>query len=383
MIRFKKQTPHADTTTVKAPTRVLFDARMLGHSGIGVQVYNVLRQLITLDQVRLRLLGDPQVIRRLLPEYDGPIIPFTAPIYSLREQLNFPTPAPGELIHAPHYNAPILRLRRTVVVVHDLIHLQSQEFAGVHYRFYAWLLLWLVSRFSLHIVTVSEFTLIELRRRFPSAAGRSSVVHNGLDHRIFRPAARAAVQRFRKQHSLPASYLLCVGIAKRHKNVDFAVRSLAKFWRDGSLRAPLCIGGAGGRLPDYVACEAQRLGVESMVRPMPFLEDRELALLYAGADLFLMPSLLEGFGFPLVEAMACGAPTMAANRASLPELALNSTLYFDPTDEESFQKVFWKLYRDRALRRKLSAAAKKVTMRFDWRKHAAELLAIYRQTTSD
>jgi len=203
--------------------KILFDARMLGFSGIGTQVENVLRRLLKEERVSLRLAGDPDVIRRLLPKAEkrAEICEFRAPIYSLAEQRRFPELRSDEILHAPHYNVPIPRLTRSVVILHDLIHLQSREFAKPHYRLYCYTLLNMIARRALRVATVSETTRLEFLKRFPRAASRTRVIHNGINHKLFGPQKEKDVRAFRKRYNLPGKFLLTVGIGKRHKNLDF------------------------------------------------------------------------------------------------------------------------------------------------------------------
>ena len=205
--------------------KIKFDARMISSSGIGTQVQNVLRLLSKRPDIELHLVGDPRDIYRHLPGFGGRITEFKQPIYSIGEQLFFPAPDADELLHIPHYNAPIRLLRKSVIVLHDLIHLQSTQFARPHYRIYTYLLLFFVSRFARRVATVSDTTRREFLSRFPKAAARTSLVYNGIDHRLLKPPADKDIKTFRKEYNLPARFLLVIGIGKRHKNVDFAIHA--------------------------------------------------------------------------------------------------------------------------------------------------------------
>lgn len=363
--------------------KVRFDARMLGHSGIGTQVQNALRRLVRDKRVRLHLVGDPAAIHAYLPEYDGPVTPFKARIYSPAEQFFFPRPESDELLHSPHYNAPAPHLRSAIVVLHDLIHIQSREFAAPHYRAYSYIMLSLVASFARRIVTVSETTRLEFLKRFPRAAARTSVNVNGLDHALFRPPRDADVSAFRARRKLPAEFLLCVGIGKRHKNVDFVVRALAPEWKSGRLKTPLAIAGSGGALPDYVAQAVQELGVADRILSLPYVDESELPLLYAAAQVFIMPSLYEGFGFPLAEAMACGAPTLASNAASLPEVGADAAVYFDPRNAGSFLSAFHSIQSDKKLRAQNIKAGKLRARFFDWDRHCESLVQTYEEAARE
>lgn len=357
--------------------KVLFDARMLGHSGIGTQVFNVLRELENRKELNLALAGNPEIIERTLPDFRGDVVDFSAGIYSISEQLFFPSADKTSLLHIPHYNAPIRHLRRSIVVVHDLIHLQSEEFASPVYRLYATLLLSQISRKALHIATVSKTTEDELCRRFPAARGKTSVIYNGLDHSLFHPAKSGVTNSFRKKYHLPLKFLLCVGIGKKHKNVDFVVRELSPLWKSRKLKLPLVIAGSGGSLPEYVKQELDRQQASEFVISLPYLEDADLALLYTSAHVFIMPSLLEGFGFPVIEAMACGTPVLCSNASCLPEIGADAALYFDPRNGESFRASLAKLLGSEALMKELKKSGLQRARFFSWKKHADELMKLY------
>ncbi|MCR9143563.1 MAG: glycosyltransferase family 4 protein [bacterium] len=360
-----------------APVKICFDARMIGSSGIGTQIQNVLRLLMKQEHIQLHLLGNPRDIFRHLPGFGGKITEFKSSIYSIGEQLFFPRPAPDEILHVPHYNAPIRYLRRSVIVLHDLIHLQSTQFAGPHYRAYAYVMLWLVSRFARRVATVSDTTRREFLSRFPVAAARTSVVYNGIDHRLLKPQSEKDVKAFRKSYGLPARFMLVIGIGKRHKNVDFAVRALAREWKSGRCRVPLVLGGTGGKIPDYIRETLEREGVADRLLVVPFLRNEELPLLYAAAEVFILPSLYEGFGFPLVEAMACGTPAITSRASCLPEIGSDAALYFDPRDADDFIKTLYSVLDDPKLRDKMIRTGIKRAKDYDWKKHVEQLTQIY------
>jgi len=356
--------------------QITFDARMIAHSGIGTHVKSLLEEFIKLKHPDLTLIGDTERIRTLLPEFEGSILHWNAPIYSLKELLRFPETG-GGCLHFPHYNASPFHLKQSLVVVHDLIHLQSKEFAKPHFRLYAKTLLGAVARNATRIVTVSDYTRTEFLNRYPHAESKTTTIHNGLDHARFQKPDPSALKPFRLRYGLPPRYLLCVGIGKRHKNVDFVIKSLAPLWKSGKLKQPLVLGGAGGNVPDYVASQIASDDVAPFVRTVPFLAEEELPLLYGGADLFLMPSLLEGFGLPLLEAMACGCPVFSSSAASLPEIGRDGALYFDPENGEMFREGVRLLLKNGELRNELVRNGEHRARQFQWKKSAEAFLDLY------
>ena len=356
--------------------KITFDARMIRNSGIGTQVFHVIRELADKTNIDLSLIGNPSEIYMVLPEFRGKIIPFNAEIYSPKEQIFFPHIS-GGLLHIPHYNAPIKKLKDSLVVVHDLIHLQSEEFKSPKFRVYAGFMLGRVAKKARYIITVSEYTKQQMIRTFPACTGKISVIHNGLDHSVFKIQKKNEIRAFKKKYSLPDQFFLTVGIGKRHKNIDFVIRSLSPLWKNKSLKKDLVMAGTGGSLPDYVSDEIKKNGVGDFIKLTPFFDTEELPLLYASADALIMPSLLEGFGFPVIEAMACGTPVLSSDRTSLPEIAGDAAMYFNPENEESLADAVRMFLSRPPVRKKMTALGLKQAKKFSWEKHVKELIEIY------
>lgn len=358
--------------------KILFDARMLGFSGIGTQVEHTLSELIRRQEPLTIPIGSREKIRKIIPSYEGEIIEFTKPIYSLSEQIHFPKLPKDAILHIPHYAAPVRWLSRSVVMVHDLIHLQSAEFSAPHFRAYAWMLLRLVANHAKAIITVSNYTRDCLLERFPKAANRVRVIHNGIDHEVFYPSTGKEVATFKKEFNLPESFFLCVGIGKRHKNVDFVIRALSALWKSSEIDVPLVLAGTGGEVPIYIQEAIQATDSSSFITVMPFLSEAELRALYSSATALIMPSLIEGFGFPAIEAMACAIPVIVSNRASLPEICGKAGLYFNPEDESDLQEKIVELTRRPSLADRMVAAGINQSARFTWQEHVDLLISVYR-----
>lgn len=353
---------------------IIYDARMIEHSGIGMQVQNVIPRLLAEDSFEFRFLGNPETLTRYIPE--SLVIPYYAGIYSLREQISFP--ARGDLYHTPHYNARILSGNKNVVVIHDVIHLKSEEFQTAKYQAYAKSVLWAVTRSAKKIITVSDTAKADLLEFFPFAASKTVTIHNGIDRRIYKTIPKPKVQKFKAALKLPKDYLLCVGIGKKHKNLDFVIRAFAPLWRARKI-PPLVLAGSSGQLPDYVRDVVVQERMIGKVISLPHLDLDQLPILYNGATALIMPSKLEGFGFPAAEAMACGVPVISSNASSLPEVCGNAAKYFDPFKEDELRKAILEVLRYPRLRREMSQKGLKQVKKFDWDDHVRRLISVYRE----
>jgi len=350
---------------------LVYDARLIDNSGIGTTIRGQLRELVS-RKADLVLLGNAAAIHRSIPAFAGRIIAFDASLYSIREQIAFPSPGIHQL-HIPHYNAPIKYLQKCSVTVHDLIHLQSDEFKLPIYRMYAKFMLGRIAQMSPCIFTVSETTRSHFLRLFPAARRKTFTTLNGIDHSIFKPAKQSEVKSFRAKYDLPESFLLAVGIGKKHKNLDFILSGLARFWREG-YTTPLVLGGTNGRIPDYARLPFRENAVRKNVILLPHLPESELPTLYTSARALVVPSRLEGFGLPALEAMACGSPVISSSAGSLPEVCGDAALYFDPYDVESFLGTLKRFDSERGLVNKLAARGIKRAQSFNWKRNVDAMM---------
>ncbi len=367
----------------KKKIKLVFDARMLAHSGIGTYSTNYLNELIKLyylnKKIELRLLGDSKLIQMKLPSYKGMITEFNAPIYSLREQITYPEIKNDELLHVPHYNAPLKYLSRCIVTIHDLIHLNSKEFMLPHYRIYASFMFKNISNHAKLLVLPSKATLHDWIKRYPNTSDKTLVLKWGFDRRQFVVHKEREKEHFIQRMNLPRNYLLNVGIGKTHKNIDFVIRALAPEWKSGRLSNTLVIAGCGPNLPQYILKEANYHGVLSYIKHIGKLDKNELELLYQSATLFLFPSKIEGLGFPVLEALALGTPVLCSQTSSLPEAGGKAAYYYEPNNLQDFRLKFYEILRNDILRKKCLSHVPKHLEQFNWTKHVNTMVKRYQE----
>lgn len=263
----------------------------------------------------------------------------------------------------------------SVGIVHDLLWLRHPETCKPHVRLvYRWRF-----RASLRALSAalfdSAFTLGEVAERFPGAAPESSTVaHLGVDHRRFNPGGPAdlpAVAEFRERADLRRPYLLAVGNIRPHKNLDVVVRALRLLHASGASTPQFAVVGAGpqglGASPDAADLPPGTL------RPLGYMDDRDLIHAYRGALALVFPSRYEGFGLPLVEAMAVGLPVLYAGAGALPEVAGDAGLRFDPFHPDELARAIARLQADEDFRRDLGRRSLERARAFDWPTTAGKL----------
>lgn len=242
---------------------------------------------------------------------------------------------------------------------------------------------WSLTAFSHKIdaaFVVSRWSKTEVAKHYHIPEERIHVVYNAPDE-IFRPMPdRAEIRRdLARRYGVPESFVLCVSRIQPHKNIRGLVRAWAMLGKDLRTRYRLVVlGRRYWRYDDvFELTEALGLGQE-IVFLEQFVPDEDLALFYNAAEVFVFPSLFEGFGLPLVEALACGAPAVSSNAASMPEVAGEAALLVDPRNPDEMAGALGKLLIDQGLRQELSARAVQQAGKFSWDASARQVLGVYR-----
>lgn len=358
------------------------DARMLNQSGIGRYIRNLLHVWAT-DSTGpdLTLLGDPAALSAMLvaiqmPSQRARICDFRAPVYSLREQLAggvYLSRLPVDGLFFPHYNVPIGIRQPFVVTIHDLTHLRlARTFGRMRPALARARMRRIIAR-ARRVLTDSDASRDDIVAYFPEALGKLTVVPCGLDP-VFRPALESEVESFRRARTLPARYVLSVGNRKPHKNLATAFAAMKRAFGSDSDIAWVVVGRRFGPNDEVDQARAQ-LG--KRVIELQDIPDNELRLLYAGSIALLIPSLSEGFGLPVIEAMACGTAVVASDIAAIAEIAGGAALLYSPLDVDGLASGLAAAATDRRRRAEAVAAGFQAAQRFSWRASADELLTIF------
>ncbi|MCB9139813.1 MAG: glycosyltransferase family 4 protein [Caldilineaceae bacterium] len=281
---------------------------------------------------------------------------------------------PRGLYHATEHLLPRLPVP-TLLTVHDLIFERYPEHHTRTNRAFLHQAMPAFVRAASHVIAVSEQTRRDLMEFYKTPPEKITVIYEGIDAG-FAPAPADEVARVRAAYSPDRPYLLMVGTLEPRKNHLTAVRSLARLKAAGYPHRLLVVGGKGW-LFDEIQARIGALNLEDDVRFTGYAPDADLPPLYSGAAAVLLPSLYEGFGFPVLEAMACGAPVACSNASSLPEVAGDAALLVPPTDDEALAAAVGRLLDDGELAAGLVAAGKRQAARFTWSRCAAETAALY------
>jgi glycosyltransferase involved in cell wall biosynthesis len=291
------------------------------------------------------------------------------------------TKRPPDVLFVPSHVLPVLHPRRSVVTVHDLGYRYFPEAHKTFDRAYLDLSTRFNARSAAHVLADSQATKDDLLRFTGVAAHKVTVVHLGRDETLTQvnDAQRLDdVQRrlgIRRQGEPAAAYMVTVGTLQPRKNLVRLVEAFA-IVRQQRPDLRLVLAGQRGWLADPILQRVEALGLHDAVCFPGFVADADLPALLSGALCFAFPSLHEGFGFPVLEAQACGAPVLAANTSSLPEVAGAGALLVDPLDIDAIAGGLLRLIEDETLRSQLRAAGFANLRRFSWQRCAEETLAV-------
>lgn len=362
------------------PLRLAIDARVW-KTGIGTYTRDLLSGLQRLGaEIRVRAIVRAEAEHTIAPLCDEAIVE-DVPIYTVREQFQIPRAARGcDLLHVPHYNVPVLYRDPVVATIHDLTHLTAPAFRkSAKAWLYAWPMLQAAARKASLIITVSEHSKREISRRLGIRAEKIAVIHNGVGPRFRfrnRTEARARVQA---ALGIARPYLLYVGNLKPHKNVPALVRAFAKLRSRRGMDYLLVLGGDDQAHRNAVLSECAALGIRDAVLHVPWISEDLLPDVYAAADLLVMPSICEGFGLPVLEAMACGTPVVCSRAMALPEVAGDAALYIDPHDIEAMAAAIERVLCSPAVQAEMREKGFRQAAKFKWEESARKHVEVYQR----
>ena len=358
------------------------DARMIRHTGIGTYVRGLLGAWKDRPREEMPLLfGDPDLCRQNAPGFET--VSFKAPIYSLQEQAAYPFLLKKcRLWHAPHYNVPLWKPAgvRLVVTIHDLIHwIFRKQFFSPLQAGYAQTMLKRAVASADHILTVSENTKRDLTEHFNADPARITVTYEAVAP-VFSPAADPdGCSAVKQKYGLPGTYFLYVGSLKPHKNVLWLIRAFRKLREERKIQAALVLAGRKDRHYPKGYEELASFQDGGGLFHRPSISDQDLPVLYQGALALVHPSIYEGFGLTLLEAMACGTPVAAFRVASIPEVTGSAACLLEPSEEKSLAQALLRLEEDAAYRRALREAGLRQAAKFSWQKTAEQTWEVYRR----
>lgn len=263
-----------------------------------------------------------------------------------------------------------------LVTIHDLFTLVIPELVDRRHRFVWNVHVKRMLKRADHFVAVSAWTKRDMVERLLVPPEKITVVHEGV-RPGFGVLERSAVDEIRRKHGLAHPYFIMGESRNPRKNVLRMIRAFGRVGRRREEPVTLAVTSAGGAFSQEVQNEIAREGLGDAVKFLPRVSDADLVALMNGAVALLFVSLYEGFGLPILEAMACDTPVVTSTVSSMPEVAGDAGLLVDPTDEGAIAEAMWRILSDDETRRRLVDAGRNRVKQFSWERTAQEYLKVY------
>jgi len=373
----------------KQMMRIAFDATAMPRlmAGAAVYTYELARALAAVDSeneyvilARGRHFDDLAASRAGLR-----VLKVRAPSRLLRllwEQTVLPWSARGgrrlriDVLHSPHHTTPLVPCGcRRVVTIHDLTFFLLPERYPTTRRLYFQTMTRLSARVADAVIVPSEAVKGDVMRILGLPPERLFVIPEAAGP-AFHPQDAVAVEAVRRRYGLEGPFLLSVGSLEPGKNRERLLQAFARL-RTRGLKQTLVVAGQRAWRYEGEVPLARSLGLTDSVRFLGHVPQADLPALYSAADLFVFPSLYEGFGLPALEAMACGTPVVASNVSALPEVVGDAALQVSPLDVEALAGAMERLLRDDRLRSDLRERGLERAARFSWEKAARQTVEVY------
>ncbi len=363
------------------------------YSGVAEYTYNLLKELFRLDKNNSYTLfyNSARAIDGRIPVFEAENVKvvhtrYPNKLFNNIQQRLIKRPQIDSLLGVDVFFMPNIGFIslsagcRKLLTVHDLSYLRYPEFYSLKRRAWHWLMRIrsMMRRFD-RIIAVSENTrrdLIELAGVSPE---KISVVPSGIsrDFRVLE-AGDAGLNRVRRKYSLPERFILFLGTLEPRKNIDGLIRAFELYCAvHNAERISLVIAGGRGWKNAAIHRAAQASPVRDRIKFIGYVDRGDKVYLYNAASLFVFPSFYEGFGFPPLEAMACGVPVVVSDNSSLPEIAGQAALAVNPFDSGAIAGAITSILADHGFRAKLAAAGLARSPRFNWGNTAKHYLELF------
>ena len=286
-----------------------------------------------------------------------------------------------DLYHAGAFVAPFILPVPMVVTVYDLTFMRYPERLTPARRVYLKTLTALTCKRAKRIIAISESTKQDIVDLLEISADKVDVTPLAYDSNVLKPLPKSAIENFKLKQGLPERFWLYLGTIEPRKNLVTLIEAYARLPQ--SERLPLVLAGGKGWLTEPIFEAIERHNLSDSIHLPGFIPTDDLTLWYNSAELFIFPSIFEGFGLPVLEAMACGTPIMTTNVSSLPEVAQDAGMSLAPDDITAWVEALQKAYHDRDWREQASQRGIEIAQTFTWEETARLTLASYQRALQE
>ena len=367
--------------------RIAFDGRVIKgrKCGTGVYAEGLLNALMSVDRDNLYMVFTNDAPDSRTKNVKSVTTKFSIenhPLGDIWEQFYLPLYLNGkkiDVIHSPTFHIPFLGNGiKKIVTIHDMVSYLYPKTQPMPFVMYSKFMIKSAINSAHGIVVSSETAKEQIVDHFKAPPELFHVIH-GAPRDIFKPVGRAVKDFIKDKYALPDQFILFVGSIEPRKNIRSLVKAYSELKRSNQISHKLVICGTKGWLNEYekVLETIEETGVRNDVIFTGYVPDEDLPGFYGLADLFVYPSLYEGFGLPPLEAMACGCPVIASNYSSIPEVVGEGGVLIDPFDIDELALAILKVSQDDGLKSRLKEAGIKRALQFSWERSARSTIEMY------
>jgi len=371
---------------------IAIDARRISdrHAGMGVYTFNLLRAMERIDtKNRYTIFHNPLKTNKIdfknpnFSTYETPITIENHLVGDFWRNFYLPYRLRSEgtdVFHDPGYFLPIVSSGyKSVVTVHDLVVYTFPQTNSKRYFWYMRQMTKIGVQKADLIIALSFHTKEDLIRILKVPESKVRVVYSATNEHLKRITDPAEIASTREKFGIDGPYILCVNTIEPRKNLPRLLSAYHLLKTEMKLEHKLVVCGMFGWLYGDVFTTIRELGLEDSIVFTSYVKDEDLPRLYSGAELFVFPSLYEGFGLPALEAMACGAPVITSSSSSLPEIVGDAAIMVNPYSIEELAEAMFKVLTDEKLRDQMRRAGLSRASLFSWEKTASHTLSIYEE----
>ncbi len=362
---------------MKPKFKIGIDARMYGNeqTGIGNYIKHLIKYLAEFDQeneYRIFLL-EPEFSRFVLPGKNFKKIKVTAHWYSWTEQIILPFQFRKEkldLIHFPHFNAPIFYFGKRVITIHDLTpkFFPGHKMNSFFRRAGFWLVFYFGIKKAKKIIVPSKATKNDIIKYFKTKLEKIEVIYEGVDQ----PAASS-------QQPAAGKYILYIGVWRNHKNLVGLIKAFNILLKKYNVDCKLVLGGKENLYYPEIKKTLLDLNLEKNIICPGFIPEKDLSAFYQNAELVVIPSFYEGFGLVGLEAMSLGKPVVCSDIPALKEVFGSAALFFNPDNPSDMAEKIFKVLKDKKIKQNLIAKGFEQIKKYSWKKMVQRTLEIYKE----
>lgn len=283
----------------------------------------------------------------------------------------------SDVYHFPNFIIPPLTSGKTVVTIHDVSFLRFPDFAERKNLAYLTARIKETIARADAIITDSQFSAGEITELLSVDPGKLVPIHLGVEN-CFQPPSDEQISRLRKSKGLLRPYILTVGTLEPRKNISFLIDVFERMTR---FEGDLVVAGMKGWKYQLILERMLKSNRSSNIHYLEYVKDEELPVLYGGAELFIFPSVYEGFGFPPLESMKCRTPVVSSSTGSLPEILGDAAVLMDDYDADKWADEAMRLIEDTSTRELLIEKAYRHAAKYDWKQTAGKTWDVYRRVS--